>query len=264
LYKGQKLYCVDAYTGKELYTMLSWVGQSGGGGTSTSVLAEGFLVYYNYYDGQLYCVGKGPSATTVSAPQTVIPKGTGVLLTGTVTDQSSGAKQLVQDSKFSIVPAVSDASMSAWMEYMYMQKPKPTNATGVSVKLTVYDPNGNAQDVGTTTADLNGKYAIIWTPTLEGTYYVIATFEGSNSYWGSQDTAYFAVGPAPAVAQPSAAPTPTPSPVASPTVQPSATPSTVPTTEPGAGLGTEYYIAIVAVVIIVAIAAVALILRRRK
>jgi len=32
-------------------------------------VAEGYLVFGNSYDGYIYCFGKGPSATEVSAPQ---------------------------------------------------------------------------------------------------------------------------------------------------------------------------------------------------
>ncbi|MFB3888444.1 MAG: PQQ-binding-like beta-propeller repeat protein [Candidatus Bathyarchaeia archaeon] len=269
LYKGQKVYCIDAYTGKELWTVQSWAGQTSGSGTSTSVLAEGFLAYYNYYDNQLYCIGKGPSLITISAPQTIVPKGTGVLLTGTVTDQSSGAKKLVEDGKFSVVPAVSDASMSGWMEYLYMQKPKPQNVAGVTVKLTAYDPNGNSQDVGSTKTDANGRYAITWTPKLEGMHSVVAEFEGSNSYWGSQDTAYFAVGPAVASPSASATPaiptpsvvTPTSTPIA-PTSSPYASPSQPP--PPTEAPDTALYIGVAAVVVLAAVAAVAVLLRRRR
>jgi hypothetical protein len=257
LWKGEKLHVMDALTGEALWNISGWYQ------ANSIAAADGKLIALNGYDNQIYCFSKGPSATTVSAPQTVIPKDTGILLTGTVTDQSSGAKQLIEDGKFSIVPAISDASMSTWMEYLYMQKPKPENATGVTVKLTAYDPNGNSQDIGSTTTDTNGKYALTWTPTLEGMYYVVASFGGSNSYGGSQDTAYFAVGPAAAAPAPTATPTPTPTLAPTATPVPTASPSPAPT-PPGTGLGTEYYIAIAAVVIIGAVAAVAVILRRRK
>jgi len=261
LYKGERVRCIDAYTGEELWTVLGWAGQTGGGGNPTPVLAEGVLVYYNYYDNQLYAIGRGPSATGVTIKDDSIAKGENVLITGTVTDQSSGAKQLIEDNKFSVVPAVSDASMGTFMEYLYMQKPKPANATGVTVKLTAYDPNGNSQAIGSTTTDTNGKFALAWTPTLEGTYYVIATFEGSNSYWRSEDTTYFAVGSAAA----SPAPTATLTPTAAPTVTPVPTASPSPAPQPEAGPSTDMYvIAAAAVIVIVVVAVAALALRKRK
>jgi hypothetical protein len=65
LYKGESIYIINATTGQEISKMLSWAGQSGGPGSSTSILADGSFVYYNYYDNQIYNVGKGPSQTTV-------------------------------------------------------------------------------------------------------------------------------------------------------------------------------------------------------
>jgi hypothetical protein len=255
LYRGNSIYAINAFTGEEIYKMLSWAGQSGGRGSATSVLADGYLAYYNYYDGRIYSIGKGPSAITVSAPQTVVPKGTSVLITGTVTDQSPGAKG---------TPAISDANMARWMEYIYMQKPKPADATGVTVKLTAYDPNGNSQDLGTTTSDAFGKYGIVWTPSTEGTYYVQATFEGSNSYYGSADSTYFAVGPAPPSASVTPPPTsPPPITTTPPPISPSPT-TPPPVTPPGEFPAAALYLAIAAVVIIAAVAAAAVILKRRK
>jgi hypothetical protein len=52
--------------------------------------------------------------------------GNNVLVEGTVIDISAGTKQHVQAARFPHgVPAVSDESMGEWMEYVYMQKPRP-------------------------------------------------------------------------------------------------------------------------------------------
>ena len=62
------------------------------------------------------------------------------MIRGTVTDIAAGTQQDEQAARFpNGVPAVSDASQGAWMEYVYMQKPKPTNVTGVPVSLDVVD-----------------------------------------------------------------------------------------------------------------------------
>ena len=185
LYKGERVRCIDAYTGRELWTMLGWSGQSGGPGTSTGILADGFLSYYNYYDNQIYTVGKGPSAITVDAPLTAVTQGQSVTIRGTVTDQCAGAKQLVQDGKFNIVPAVADESMGTWMEYLYMQKPMPSNAKGVPVTLTATDSSGNTITIGTVTSDISGNYATMWTPPSAGQYKITVAFEGTGSYWSS-------------------------------------------------------------------------------
>ena len=134
LYKGYSIYCLNATTGEEIYKMLSWSGQTGGQGTSTAILADGTLVYYNYYDNQIYAIAKGPSQTTVTASPKVSTYGDKVLVEGTVTDISVGTQQTEQAARFPAgVPAVSDASQAAWMEYVYMKQGSPTNATGVPV-----------------------------------------------------------------------------------------------------------------------------------
>ncbi|MGB9914779.1 MAG: PQQ-binding-like beta-propeller repeat protein [Candidatus Bathyarchaeales archaeon] len=193
LYKGYKIYCIDAFTGEEIFRLTGWAGQTGGRGTSTSVLAEGILAYYNYYDNQIYALGKGPSATSVTASPKVSVHGSKVLVEGTVIDISAGTKQAEQAARFpNGVPVVSDESMSAWMEYVYMQKPKPTDVKGVLVTVTVLDPNGNCYDVATATTNTNGFFSATFTPPVPGKYTVIATFQGSKAYWGSSaETAIF-------------------------------------------------------------------------
>jgi outer membrane protein assembly factor BamB len=270
LYLEQCVYCIDAFTGKEIYKMIGWAGQTGGPGTSTMVLADGVVVYYNYYDNRLYAVGKGPSKVTIDAPMTAASLGQKVVLRGSITDQSAGAKAAIASGEFSVVPCMSDADQAKWMEYIFMQKPKPANAKGVAVHLTATDPNGNFQDIGTATSDGFGNFAITWTPPVPGLYTVTAKFDGSESYYESESGTSFVVGdaaPAPAVTptptsplptQPSTGPTPTP---VSPTpVSPS--PTVAP--PPAAATPVETYIAIgVAVIVVIAVAA-ALVLRKRK
>jgi outer membrane protein assembly factor BamB len=198
LYKGNKIYCLNASTGEEIYAMMGWAGQSGGTGASMSVLAEGFLVYYSYYDNQIYCVGKGSSAVTVTAPDASVELGKSLVVRGTVMDTSAGTKQTQIAVRFpSGVPAVSDASMSAWMEYVYMQKPRPTDIIGVEVTLSVLDSNNNYRDIGKATTNSDGFFTFNWKPDIEGQYTVYASFAGSESYWPSHAVSSFAVDPAP-------------------------------------------------------------------
>ena len=144
LYKGECVYIINATDGTEISKMLGWAGQSGGPGSSTSILADGFFVYYNYYDNSIWSMGKGPSKTTVSAPNLAALPGQSVIISGSVTDISSGTTQNEQAARFpNGVPAVSDASVSDWMEYVYMDQPMPANATGVPVQIFVVDANGN-------------------------------------------------------------------------------------------------------------------------
>ncbi|KON33266.1 MAG: hypothetical protein AC479_05230 [miscellaneous Crenarchaeota group-6 archaeon AD8-1] len=193
-YKGEKVRCLDAFTGEELWTLLGWAGQTGGRGTSTAVIADGFLSYYSYYDNSVYCIGKGPSATTIEAPLTAVTQGDSLVITGSVTDQSPGARDSNRQLRFpSGVPAVADESMSAWMEYVYMQKPMPMDTMGVEVVLEVLDANGNFYEIGRTTTDSEGKYGLLWQPEIPGKYMVVASFLGSESYWGSHTSTYVGV-----------------------------------------------------------------------
>ncbi len=205
-YKGSLNRCINASTGEEIWTMMGWgtgmyVGQS-------NIVAEGCFIYLNCYDMQIYTLGKGPSALTVEAPKASIELGKSLVISGTVTDISAGTKQNAQAARFpNGVPAVSDESMSEWMEYVYMQKPRPTNASGVEVTLSVVDANGNYRTIGAITSDLNGFYSYQWIPDIEGKYTVVATFAGSESYWPSQAETAFAVDPADATPAPTQAQT---------------------------------------------------------
>jgi outer membrane protein assembly factor BamB len=181
------------------------------GCTSVQAIADGFLISFNSFDCQIYCFGKGPSATTVTAPDTAQPLGTQVLVQGTVIDTSGGTKQDVITTRFPHgLPAMSDASQQAWMEYAYQQQIKPANATGVEVSISVLDPNNNAYEVGTTTSDASGLFSCAFTPEVSGKYTVIATFAGSESYYGSYAETTIVVESAP---EATPAPTPTPAPM---------------------------------------------------
>ena len=202
LYKDQRIWVIDAFTGKEVWTLTAVAGTSGGSRAPTSIVADGFVVFYNYYDNQIYTLGKGPSATTIEAPLTSITQGSSLVIRGSVTDTAAGTKQDEQAARFPHgVPAVSDESMRTWMEYVYMQKPLPTNATGVPVTIDVIDNNGNFRNIGNAITDTNGFYSLQWTPDIAGKYTVIASFQGSESYWPSNALTAFAVN--------EAAPTPT-------------------------------------------------------
>lgn len=247
LWRGGKLVALDANTGSCLWNISGWLRQG--------AISDGYYTALNSLDGQIYVFGKGPSATTVEAPLTAVPLGSGVTITGTVTDQSPGAKD---------TPAISDADMGAWMEYLHMLKAKPQTAKGVQVTLVAIDSNGNVEDIGSTTSDLYGHYGISWTPKTQGLYQVIANFAGTNSYGDSSASTYLSIGPAAASPQPTSTPTSSPTSTPPPaTASPTTSPSPAPT-PPGTGLATEYYVAIAAVVIIATVAAVAIFLKRRK
>ena len=66
-----------------------------------------------------------------------------------------------------------------------MQQPKPTDAVGVEVTLTVLDPNGNVYDIATATSDVDGFFKASFIPQVPGEYTITASFASSESYWPS-------------------------------------------------------------------------------
>jgi hypothetical protein len=191
LWKGQQLYCIDATNGTQIWSIFNYPQNMYGG---VAPVADGTLVAFNGYDSQLYAFGQGPTQTTVQAPLADISLGQGLVIRGTVIDTSAGTQQLEQKADFPTgVPAVSDASQSAWMEYVYMQKPKPSTATGVPVQISVTDSNDNTRIIGIATTDASGMYSLNWKPDIAGNYTVTAAFVGSQSYWGSSAETSFSV-----------------------------------------------------------------------
>jgi hypothetical protein len=173
--------------------------------TSTAI-AYGKLVSLNAYDNQLYCFGKGPSATTVNAPDVGVTTATPITITGRVMDVSPGTKQLLVASNYpNGLPCVSDKSEERFMETVYQQQAMPTDLTGVPVTINVIDSNGNERPIGTTTTTSAGTYGFTWTPDIPGDFTVIASFEGSNSYYPSSDQTQFYAS-LPATHEPTASP----------------------------------------------------------
>jgi hypothetical protein len=206
---------------------------------STSI-AYNIMFSMNAYDNQIYAFGKGPSQTTIQAPQIGVTTDTPITITGRVTDIAEGSKRHDVAANFpNGIPCVSDASQSKFMEYVYQQQPIPMDTTGVSVTISVIDSNGNYRQIGSTKT-MDGEYAFVWTPDISGTFTVIASFDGSNSYYPSSATSYFYAGEA-------------------------ATPQ--PTQQPQSGLATTSdvltYIAAATVAIIVAIAIVGFLVVRK-
>jgi len=182
--RGNELHCVDAFTGDPIWSIMGYY-------TPTAV-AEGTVFATNAYDGCSYAFAKGETVTTVSVSTEVAAKGSSILIKGTVMDMSPAQPNS---------PAISDASMSDWMEYLHMQQPYPENAEGVEVTITTLDPNGNSYELGRTTSSLSGIYGCAITPPVPGLYKIIATFEGSDSYYSSYAETYIIVEEAPSAAQ---------------------------------------------------------------
>ena len=204
IYKGALTRAVNATDGTEIFTISSYVGEFA---ASSFAIADGFATFFNGYDNQIYSIGRGPSDTSVTVSPKVSMLGSSVLLEGTVMDISAGTKLNEQAARFPDgVPAVSDASMTDWMGYIYQQKPRPTDMAGVSVTLSVLDANNNYRDIGTTTSNADGFFTFNWKPDIEGQYTVYATFTGSEGYWPSHAVSSFVVDEAAATPAPTAAP----------------------------------------------------------
>jgi hypothetical protein len=170
LYRGHNLYALDKDTGAQLWNL--------SGQFSVGAVVDGKLIGTNNYDGKIYCLGKGLSAITVTAPQAAITAGTKVVIQGSVTDQTPGIAQGT--------PAISDNYMTQWMGYLYQDQPKPSMATGVPVTIDAVDANGNFVHIGDAVSDISGMYSYTWTPAdIPGNYNIIATFCGTNSYYSS-------------------------------------------------------------------------------
>jgi hypothetical protein len=189
--RGWSIYAIDVKTGTEVWHML--------GEINPSVFGDGYMVGGNVYDGYTYTFGIGKSATTVTAPDVSVPLGTAFTIKGTVLDLSPAQPN---------TPCVSKDSMNTQMSYLHMQMPiggiwGNATITGVPVTLTAIASDGTVTNIGTTTTNgYYGTFAYAWTPPSTGTYQIVATFAGDDSYGFSSAANAVTVAPAPAVASP--------------------------------------------------------------
>jgi len=105
--------------------------------------------------------------------------------------------------------------------------------------------DGDVIDIGkTTTNGYYGTFTLAWTPPKEGTYQIIASFVGDESYSSSAASTGIVIGPAP-----------------------TATPTVAPTSTPASNLATTTdlmtYIVAVGIAIIIAIAIVGILILRK-
>jgi len=186
LFIGAELLALNTTTGELVWSIESFDVDA------NPELAYGIMTILNAYDNQIYAYGKGPTSITVSAPQIGVTTATPVTITGTIMDVSAGAKQEAVAANYpNGLPVVSDDSIRSFMESVYMQQPIPHNITGVPITLSVLDANGNYRTIGTTTSDGTGTFAYTWTPDISGSYTVIATFLGTNGYYGTTAQSHF-------------------------------------------------------------------------
>ena len=187
--RGWSLHCIDCFTGKGVWNLT--------GCATPTAIADGYLVATNSYDGYTYFIGKGKSATTVTAGPKAIAQGEKVVIEGTVLDLSPAQPN---------TPCVSVDSMKTQMDYLHMQLPiagiwNNVTMVGVPVYLTAADPNGNAQTIGTAISNAyTGAFSMTYTPEIEGDYTIMATFAGDASYSSSGASTAITVGPAPTTA----------------------------------------------------------------
>ena len=257
LARGWGLFCLNATSGQRIWNMTG-----GGTGGTAGAIADGYLSFANFDDGYLYSFGKGPSATTVSVPQTQITAGENVVISGTVFDESPGmipvstapeasTSVFKNDRGLANVACVSDDSMGTYMAWLYQQQPidglyHNITVTGVPISIDAIDPSGGSIHIATVTSTVTGTYATTWAaPSTAGDYTITATFAGTDSYGSS-----FAEAPAT---------------IATATTSP--TPSSGATATPVANLATSgellTYIVVGVIAIIIAIAIVGIVLYRK-
>jgi hypothetical protein len=201
--RGAPAVCLNATDGAVIWRVNGLFRKTDWGGSP--IMGDSAIAMYNTYDQQVYSIGKGPSSTTVTASPKVSLYRNEVLIEGVVTDVSPGTQGYDITARFpSGVPAVSDESQGEWMKYVYAQFPRPTNATGVEITMSVVDANGNYREIGKTTSSSDGYYSLPWTPDISGEYNVYAYFDGSNSYYPSHAETAFVIEPAQATPTPQA------------------------------------------------------------
>jgi hypothetical protein len=183
--RGWSLHCIDAYTGEGIWKI--------GAPMNPGAAADGYLTAGNSYDGFMYVFGKGKSETTVMAPLSNVAKGSPMTITGTVLDLSPAQPG---------TPCVSADSMDTQMDYLHIQRPidglfNNETITGVPVAVCAMGQDGSYYDLGVAVTDgYYGTFGLSWTPEAEGTFEIIASFVGDDSYGSSAASTFVTVGPA--------------------------------------------------------------------
>ena len=209
------------------------------------IIGDSIMAAMDTYDQRVYAVGRGPTQLTVEKSLLATELGSAVTIQGTIMDVSPGTEDIALRMRFpNGVPAVSDASQSEWMRYVYKETQMPM-ATGVDVAFELVTPSGDYQQLGRTTSDSYGNWAFAWCPEETGTYTIIATFEGSGAYYGSTQTSYLTVAEAT-------------------TMEPAPTDVDLTSLEEGQSNITTYILVILVIVIIALIVAIYCLLKGHK
>jgi hypothetical protein len=196
--RGAPFICLNVTNGAEIFRVNGLLRQTHWGGPA--IIGDSIIISMDTYDMRIYSIGKGPTATTVEAPNVGVSAGSTIVIRGKVTDTSPGTKDPNIQLRFPDgVPAVADECMGDWMLYVYKQFPRPSNVKGVWVKLDAINVyTGEVLDIGGTFTDSAGFYTVSWTPPKEGLWTILATFPGSKSYYPSFAETSIAVTAAPA------------------------------------------------------------------
>ena len=200
--RGWSLCAVNMTDGSEEWSIALPGNAAFGNNPDIGAIADGYMTMESDL-GWMVTYGIGQSATTITAPDVVVPEGTGVVIKGTVLDLSPAQPN---------TPCVSHDSMTLQMEYLHLQNPiggiwNNETMTGVPVTLTAIDTNGNPTIIGTvTTNPYYGTFAYTWTPPRADSYTIIASFAGDDSYGSSSAGTDLTVGAAASVA-PTTSPT---------------------------------------------------------
>ncbi len=182
--RGAPFICLNATDGTLIWEIDGAFRQTRWGGRA--IIGDSIIVTQDTYDQQIYAIGKGPSAMSVTAPDAGVTTSSGVMIRGTITDVSPGTTDSSIAMRFpNGVPVVSDASQSDWMLYVYKQFEQPSGATGVPISIDAVDPNGNYVHLGDTTSDSSGRFHLSVCPDTPGDYVIYATFGGSAAFYSS-------------------------------------------------------------------------------
>jgi len=206
--RGAPFVCLNATTGEEIFRVDGLLRSTRWGGQP--IIADSIILWFDTYTNMIFAIGRGPTKTTVEAPNTGVSVGQTIVIRGKVLDVSPGTTDAAIQLRFPDgVPAVADESVGDWMLYVYKQFPRPANAKGVWVKLDAINVyTGEYINIGGTHTDpYSGMFTVSWNPPKEGLWWIIASFPGSKSYWPSFAQTSIAVTAAPAA--PPAAPTTT-------------------------------------------------------
>lgn len=147
--------CISATTGELIWSFPTKTA------ATSPILIDGKLIVQTEED-YLWCHGKGPTTTVVSASSSSIASDQSVAIYGSVEDMSPFSQQ-----------------------YPEIQNPW---VKGASVVLC-YLKDGTWHDFATVQTDDYGKFSYNWAPNSAGLYTLFARFEGNDAYyWSSAET----------------------------------------------------------------------------